>query len=133
MTTPSEPSLVQLWLHGGLDLSEQLQKEPPGVRLKASPLIRPPAPGPDAGGMQESTGPCGCTTMLAGLLCVVLSALMLLTAADLPLRLRCRPHRQRGSPALCGAGHGGDRRGEHRGGHDPWTTVASLRHPGRVL
>ena len=29
MTTPSEPSLVQLWLHGGLDLSEQLQKEPP--------------------------------------------------------------------------------------------------------
>ena len=27
MTTPSEPSLVQLWLHGGLDLSEQLQKE----------------------------------------------------------------------------------------------------------
>ena len=24
---PSEPSLVQLWLSGGLDLSEQLQKE----------------------------------------------------------------------------------------------------------
>ena len=26
---PSEPSLVQLWLSGGLDLSEQLQKEAP--------------------------------------------------------------------------------------------------------
>ena len=41
MTTPSEPSLVQLWLHGGLDLSEQLQKEPPerpAENVSAHPL-----------------------------------------------------------------------------------------------
>ena len=42
MTTPSEPSLVQLWLHGGLDLSEQLQKEAP--QRPAEDDDRRPAP-----------------------------------------------------------------------------------------
>ena len=58
MTTPSEPSLVQLWLHGGLDLSEQLQKEAsqrPAERLRMVPLPfapgggRRPPPRPPAG------------------------------------------------------------------------------------
>lgn len=61
MTTPSEPSLVQLWLHGGLDLSEQLQRSLRSIRLKTSPLIRPPA-GTGRWRSRESTGPCGCTT-----------------------------------------------------------------------
>lgn len=44
MTTPSEPSLVQLWLHGGLDLSEQLQKEAPQRPAEDDdPPPRPPA------------------------------------------------------------------------------------------
>ena len=47
MTTPSEPSLVQLWLHGGLDLSEQLQKEAP--QRPAEDDDRRPAPRRDMG------------------------------------------------------------------------------------
>lgn len=43
MTTPSEPSLVQLWLHGGLDLSEQLQKEAPSARRRTTTAAPPPA------------------------------------------------------------------------------------------
>jgi hypothetical protein len=57
MTTPSEPSLVQLWLHGGLDLSEQLQKEPPEC-----PAENRPPTGTGRWWSRESTGPCGCTT-----------------------------------------------------------------------
>ena len=49
MTTPSEPSLVQLWLHGGLDLSEQLQREPPECPAE-NVSAHPTPPGPDAGG-----------------------------------------------------------------------------------
>lgn len=131
MTTPSEPSLVQLWLHGGLDLSEQLQKEAP--QRPAEDDDRRPAPRRDMGlfnlGVHRSLR---LYNVLAGLLCGVLAVLMLLSGGGpAPLRLRRRPHRQRGGPALCGAGHGGDRRGEHRGGHDPG--LPRLRYPGRVL
>ncbi len=83
MTTPSEPSLVQLWLHGGLDLSEQLQKEPP--ECPAEHVSAHPTPRRDRTlaeqGVHRSLR---LYNVLAGLLCGVLSALMLLTAADLP-------------------------------------------------
>ena len=83
MTTPSEPSLVQLWLHGGLDLSEQLQKEPP--EYPAENVSAHPTPRRDRTlaeqGVHRSLR---LYNVLAGLLCGVLSALMLLTAADLP-------------------------------------------------
>lgn len=83
MTTPSEPSLVQLWLHGGLDLSEQLQKEAP--QRPAEDDDRRPAPRRDMGlfnlGVHRSLR---LYNVLAGLLCGVLAVLMLLTAADLP-------------------------------------------------
>ena len=83
MTTPSEPSLVQLWLHGGLDLSEQLQRSLRSVRLKTSPLI--PDPAGDRTLVEQGVHrSLRLYNVLAGLLCVVLSALMLLTAADLP-------------------------------------------------
>ena len=82
MTTPSEPSLVQLWLHGGLDLSEQLQKEAP--QRPAEDDDRRPAPRRDMGlfnlGVHRSLR---LYNVLAGLLCGVLAVLMLLTAADL--------------------------------------------------
>lgn len=58
---PSEPSLVQLWLSGGLDLSEQLQKEAP--QRPAEDDDRRPAPGGIwACSTWASTAPCGCTT-----------------------------------------------------------------------
>ena len=83
MTTPSEPSLVQLWLHGGLDLSEQLQKE--ASQRPAEDDDRRPAPRRDMGlfnlGVHRSLR---LYNVLAGLLCGVLAVLMLLTAADLP-------------------------------------------------
>ena len=83
MTTPSEPSLVQLWLSGGLDLSEQLQKEAP--QRPAEDDDRRPAPRRDMGlfnlGVHRSLR---LYNVLAGLLCGVLAVLMLLTAADLP-------------------------------------------------
>ena len=83
MTTPSEPSLVQLWLHGGLDLSEQLQKEAP--QRPTEDDDRRPAPRRDMGlfnlGVHRSLR---LYNVLAGLLCGVLAVLMLLTAADLP-------------------------------------------------
>ena len=59
MTTPSEPSLVQLWLHGGLDLSEQLQKE--ASQRPAEDDDRRPAPR-RACSTWASTAPCGCIT-----------------------------------------------------------------------
>lgn len=80
---PSEPSLVQLWLSGGLDLSEQLQKEAP--QRPAEDDDRRPAPRRDMGvfnlGIHRSLR---LYNVLAGLLCGVLAVLMLLTAADLP-------------------------------------------------
>ena len=79
----SEPSLVQLWLSGGLDLSEQLQKEAP--QRPAEDDDRRPAPRRDMGvfnlGVHRSLR---LYNVLAGLLCGVLAVLMLLTAADLP-------------------------------------------------
>ena len=83
MTTPSEPSLVQLWLHGGLDLSEQLQKEPP--ECPAENVSAHPTPHRDRTLVEQGVHrSLRLYNVLAGLLCVVLSALMLLTAADLP-------------------------------------------------
>lgn len=83
MTTPSEPSLVQLWLHGGLDLSEQLQKEPP--ECPAENVSAHPTPRRDRTLVEQGVHrSLRLYNVLAGLLCVVLSALMLLTAADLP-------------------------------------------------
>ena len=83
MTTPSEPSLVQLWLHGGLDLSEQLQKEPP--ECPAENVSAHPIPRRDRTLVEQGVHrSLRLYNVLAGLLCVVLSALMLLTAADLP-------------------------------------------------
>ena len=83
MTTPSEPSLVQLWLHGGLDLSEQLQKEPP--ERPAENVSAHPTPRRDRTLVEQGVHrSLRLYNVLAGLLCVVLSALMLLTAADLP-------------------------------------------------
>ena len=83
MTTPSEPSLVQLWLHGGLDLSEQLQKEPP--ERPAENVSAHPTPHRDRTLVEQGVHrSLRLYNVLAGLLCVVLSALMLLTAADLP-------------------------------------------------
>ena len=83
MTTPSEPSLVQLWLHGGLDLSEQLQKEPP--ECPAENVSAHPTPHLDRTLVEQGVHrSLRLYNVLAGLLCVVLSALMLLTAADLP-------------------------------------------------
>ena len=83
MTTPSEPSLVQLWLHGGLDLSEQLQKEPP--ECPAENVSAHPTPHRDRTLVEQGVHrSLRLYNGLAGLLCVVLSALMLLTAADLP-------------------------------------------------
>ena len=83
MTTPSEPSLVQLWLHGGLDLSEQLQKEPP--EYPAENVSAHPTPRRDRTLAEQGVHrTLRVYNVLAGLLCGVLSALMLLTAADLP-------------------------------------------------
>ena len=83
MTTPSEPSLVQLWLHGGLDLSEQLQKEPP--ECPAENVSAHPTSHRDRTLVEQGVHrSLRLYNVLAGLLCVVLSALMLLTAADLP-------------------------------------------------
>ena len=83
MTTPSEPSLVQLWLHGGLDLSEQLQKEPP--ECPAENVSAHPTPHRDRTLVEQGVHrSLRLYNVLAGLLCVVLSVLMLLTAADLP-------------------------------------------------
>lgn len=79
MTTPSEPSLVQLWLHGGLDLSEQLQKEPP--ECPAENVSAHPTPRRDRTLVEQGVHrSLRLYNVLAGLLCVVLSALMLLTA-----------------------------------------------------
>ena len=84
MTTPSEPSLVQLWLHGGLDLSEQLQKEPP--ECPAENVSAHPTPRRDRTLVEQGVHrSLRLYNVLAGLLCVVLSALMLLTAAVLVL------------------------------------------------
>ena len=83
MTTPSEPSLVQLWLHGGLDLSEQLQKEPP--ECPAENVSAHPTPRRDRTLVEQGVHrSLRLYNVLAGLLCVVLAVLMLLTAADLP-------------------------------------------------
>ena len=83
MKTPSEPSLVQLWLHGGLDLSEQLQKELP--ERPAENVSSHPIPRRDRTLVEQGVHrSLRLYNVLAGLLCVVLSALMLLTAADLP-------------------------------------------------
>ena len=81
MTTPSEPSLVQLWLHGGLDLSEQLQKEPP--ECPAENVSAHPTPRRDRTLVEQGVHrSLRLYNVLAGLLCVVLSALMLLTACS---------------------------------------------------
>ena len=52
---PSEPSLVQLWLSGGLDLSEQLQKE--ATQRPAEDDDRRPAPRRDDGRVQPGHPP----------------------------------------------------------------------------
>ena len=80
MTTPSEPSLVQLWLHGGLDLSEQLQKEPP--ECPAENVSAHPTPRRDRTLVEQGVHrSLRLYNVLAGLLCVVLSALTQETGA----------------------------------------------------
>ena len=79
----NEDILVQLWLHGGLDLSEQLQKEPP--ERPAENVSAHPTPRRDRTLVEQGVHrSLRLYNVLAGLLCGVLSALMLLTAADLP-------------------------------------------------
>lgn len=84
MTKNNEPSLLQLWLRGGVDLSAQLQKEP-----RETPVPAPekePAPHRDVKlQRRELQGSLRAYNLLAALLCAVLTVLMLLTAADLPL------------------------------------------------
>ena len=66
MTTPSEPSLVQLWLHGGLDLSEQLQKEPPECPAENVPAH--PTPHRDRTLVEQGTQETGAVNTVAGMI-----------------------------------------------------------------
>lgn len=131
MTTPSEPSLVQLWLHGGLDLSEQLQKEPP--ECPAENVSAHPTPHRDRTLVEQGVHrSLRLYNVLAGLLCVVLSALMLLTAADLP------PYGSDTAPTVNEVAQRYVEQGTQEtgavntvAGHDPG--LPCLRYPGRIL
>lgn len=84
MTKNNEPSLLQLWLRGDVDLSARLQEEPAADPQAAPEAV--PAPHRDMKLLRrELRSSLRAYRLLAALLCAILTVLMLLTAADLPL------------------------------------------------
>lgn len=121
---PTEQELLHQWLEGDLDLTQQLYVEKDEPQPEA---VEPYQPKRDRDTFLRSLRrSLRLYNVLAFLLCAVFAALMLMTVANLPRygsavhppSMRC--------PALCGAGYGGDRGRQHRGGMF-WTTVLSIQ------